>query len=177
MATQTIQRPVRQRATNLEALFPGRFLNVTSFKRDGTGVATPVWSVSDGVRLFAFTDLSSAKVRRIRRNAHVLVASCRPDGKLRGEPIPARAEVLTATRDLERVRKLLIERYKLTYRVVMLFYRVGRRLHASPTVRGLRSQSSSAGVGVCRAGWRTGSQPSLSVDRPFDAPEKITATS
>jgi hypothetical protein len=40
--------------------------------------------------------------------------------QLRSEPIPARVEVLTATPDLERVQKLLIERYKLSYRVVML---------------------------------------------------------
>ena len=48
MATQTIERPVQRPAADLEALFPGRYLSVTSFKRDGTGVATPVWFVSDG---------------------------------------------------------------------------------------------------------------------------------
>jgi hypothetical protein len=48
MATQTIERPVRRPPADLEALFPGRYLSVTSFKRDGTGVATPVWFVSDG---------------------------------------------------------------------------------------------------------------------------------
>ena len=49
MATQTIERPVQRlfRST-WQALFPGRNLSVTSFKRDGTGVATPVWFVSDG---------------------------------------------------------------------------------------------------------------------------------
>ena len=39
MTTQTIERT----AVDLETLFPGRYLSVTSFKRDGTGVATPVW--------------------------------------------------------------------------------------------------------------------------------------
>jgi uncharacterized protein len=134
MSTQTIERPVGRATVDLKALFPGRYLSVTSFKRDGTGVATPVWFVSDGRRLFALTDLHSAKVRRIRRNPRVLIASCRADGKLRGEPIPARVEVLTATPDLERVQKLLIERYKLSYRVVMLIYRIGRRLRGRPSV-------------------------------------------
>ena len=134
MATQTNERPVQRSAADLEALFPGRYLSVTSFKRDGTGVATPVWSVSDGKRLFAFTDLHSAKVRRIRRNPRILVASCRVNGKLRGEPVPARAEVLTATAELERVRKLLVERYRISYRVVMLFYRLGRRLRGKQSV-------------------------------------------
>jgi hypothetical protein len=32
----------------------------------------------------------------MRRNPRVPVASCRVDGKLRSEPVPARVEVLTA---------------------------------------------------------------------------------
>jgi PPOX class probable F420-dependent enzyme len=134
IATQTTERPDQRSAADLEALFPGRYLSVTSFKRDGTGVATPVWFVSDGRRLFAFTDLHSAKVRRIHRDPRVLIASCRVDGKLRRQPVSARAEVLTADSDLERVQKLLLERYKLSYRVVMLFYRLGRRLRGKSSI-------------------------------------------
>jgi uncharacterized protein len=129
MATQTIeQRPAALRDLH------GRYLSVTSFKRDGTGVATPVWFVSDGTRVFALTDLHSGKIKRIRHDPHVLIAPCRPDGKLRGEPVPARAEVLTETADLERVQALLIGRYKLSYRLVMLIYRLGRRLRGRPSV-------------------------------------------
>ena len=138
MATQTIERP----PVDLEALFPGRYLSVTSFKRDGTGVATPLWFVSDGTRLFALTDLHSAKVRRMRRNPYVLVASCRADGKLRSEPLSAHVEVLTATPELERVQRLLIERYKISYRLVMLIYRLGRRL------RGRRSLADGAALAI-----------------------------
>ena len=134
MATQTIERSVERPAVDLDALFPGRYLSITSFKRDATGVATPVWFVSDGSRLFALTDLRSWKVKRIRRNPFVLVAPCRPDGKLRGLPIPAHARVLTDTRDLERVRALLLDRYKVTYRVVMLGYSIGRLLRGKRSV-------------------------------------------
>jgi PPOX class probable F420-dependent enzyme len=119
---------------DLETAFPGRYLSVTSFKRDGTAVATPVWFVCDGERLLALTDLHSAKVRRIHHNPHVLVAPCRADGKLRREPLAARAEVLTATPDLEGVQNLLKARYRVSYRLVMLGYRVGRRLRGRPSV-------------------------------------------
>ena len=123
-----------ERPADLDVLFPGRYLSITSFKRDGTGVATPVWFVSDGERLFAFTDLHSWKIKRIRRNPQVMVASCWPWGKLRREPAPARAEVLTATADLERVRQLLLAHYGISYRVVMLFYRIGRRVRGKQSV-------------------------------------------
>jgi PPOX class probable F420-dependent enzyme len=134
MATQTIEHAVQRPLPDLETMFPGRYLSVTSFKRDGTGVATPVWFVSDGRRLLALTDLHSAKVRRIRRDPRVLIASCRADGKLRGEPVPARVEVLTSTPDLEHVQRLLGERYKVSYRLVMLAYRLGRRLRGQSSV-------------------------------------------
>src|SRR5215208_3366441 len=134
MAIETIERPVEQATADLEALFPGRLLSVTSFRRDGSGVATPLWFVSDGRRLFALTDLHSAKVRRIRRDPRVLIAPCRADGKLRGEPVPARAQVLTSTPELERAQRLLIERYTLSYRLVMLVYRLGRRFRGRRSV-------------------------------------------
>ena len=134
MTTLTIERPVERPAPDLEALFPGRYLSLTSFKRDGTGVATPLWFVTDSSRLFALTGLHSAKVKRIRRNPHVLVARCRANGKLQGEPLAARVEVLTAVPELERVQRLLMERYKLTYRFVRLAYKIGRRLRGKPTV-------------------------------------------
>lgn len=134
MSTHTIERPAAPPAIDLEGRFPGRFLSVTSFKRNGDGVATPLWAVDDGRRLYAFTDLQSAKVRRIRREPQVLVASCRVNGKLRGRPVPARAEILTASADLEYVRRLLLDRYSVSYRLVMLFYALGRRLKGKGAV-------------------------------------------
>ena len=142
MAIKAIESPVQRSAADLDALFPGRYLGVTSFRADGTGVATPLWFVSDGRRLFALTDLHSAKVRRMGHNPRVLVAPCRASGKLRGEPLPARAEVLTGSEDLERVRELLIERYKISYRLVMLIYRLGRRL------RGRRGVADGAALAI-----------------------------
>lgn len=135
MTTKMLERPVQSpAAADLEALFPGRYISVTSFKRDGTPVATPVWAASDGSRLYAFTDLHSAKIKRIRHNPRVLVAPCWVNGKLRRGPVSGRAEVLTETADLERVRNLLLAHYRISYRVVMLFYRMGRRLRGQQSV-------------------------------------------
>lgn len=133
MTTATVERAA-ERPVELESLFPGRYLSVTTFKRDGTGVATPMWFVSDGQRLLALTDLHSAKVRRIHHDRHVEVAPCRPGGKLLGRPVPARAEVLTSAEDLEHVQELLLARYRISYRLVMLAYRVGRRLRGRQSV-------------------------------------------
>jgi len=45
--------------------FPGRYLSLTSYRRDGTAVATPVWFVEHEGVLFIQTGAESFKVRRI----------------------------------------------------------------------------------------------------------------
>ena len=42
--------------------------------------------------------------------------------------------MLTETADLERVRAALMARYKISYGVVMLVYRLGRRLRGKQSV-------------------------------------------
>lgn len=39
--------------------FDGKYLSLTSFKRDGTGVPTPVWFASDDSHLLVETDADS----------------------------------------------------------------------------------------------------------------------
>ena len=70
----------------------------------------------------------------MRRDPKVLVAPCRPDGRLRRAPVPAHVEVLTATPELDRVQRLLRDRYKVSYRVIALIRRLGRRLRDKPGV-------------------------------------------
>ena len=112
----------------LATLFPGRYISLTSFKRDGAPVSTPLWFVQDGARLLAITDRDSAKVRRLRHNPHALVAASRGDGKLRGASLAARVEIRTGEVDLEHAARLLRSRYGLTYAATMLAYRLMRRL-------------------------------------------------
>jgi hypothetical protein len=52
--------------------FPGKYISVTTYKRDGTGVATPVWFVQEGDRLLFRTGVASGKARRIRGNPALL---------------------------------------------------------------------------------------------------------
>jgi uncharacterized protein len=115
-----------QAATRETTAFPGKYLSITSFRRDGTGKATPVWFVHEDGRLLVETDAGSFKVRRIRRNPSVTVAPCTATGRLRGEPAPARAELLPAS-EVHRVEQLMARKY----RVDLLFIRPVRALQAA----------------------------------------------
>lgn len=106
--------------------FPGKYLSITSYRRDGTGKATPVWFVQEGGRLLVETDAGSYKVRRIRRNPRVTVAPCGPTGRLHGEPMPARAELLPDS-EIGRVEGLMARKY----RIDLIFIRPVRALQAA----------------------------------------------
>ena len=85
-----------------------RYISLTTFRRDGTSVSTPVWVVSDdGERLLVWSAARTWKVRRIRRNPRVLVAPANFRGKELGARIEATARVI----DYERVDELLRQKY------------------------------------------------------------------
>jgi PPOX class probable F420-dependent enzyme len=65
----------------------GKYLSITSYKQNGTAVATPVWFVDQDGRLLVETDAASGKVKRIRHNPAVLVAACAANGRLRGDQL------------------------------------------------------------------------------------------
>jgi uncharacterized protein len=72
-----------------------RYISLTTFKRDGTPVSTPVWVVSDdGRRLLVWSAAKTWKVRRLRRDPRVLVAPSNFRGRERGERIQAHAQVV-----------------------------------------------------------------------------------
>ena len=105
--------------------FDGRYLSLTSFRKDGTAVSTPVWFMTDGGRLLVETGADSYKVRRIRRNPSITIAPCTATGRLRGTPVAATA-VLLPDSEVARAEQLMARKYRLD----LLFIKPLRRLQA-----------------------------------------------
>lgn len=89
----------------------GRYLSIMSYRRDGTGVVTPVWFVAEKDRLLVMTAANSFKVARIRRNHVVTIAPCSARGRLKGVPVTAHAELLPPSQ-VERVKRLMARKYR-----------------------------------------------------------------
>ena len=102
--------------------FTGKYLSLTTFKRDGTGVATPVWFVAEAGTILVVTDADSHKARRIDRNPAVTVAKCTASGRLRSSPVPARAHILPC-HQVPRARQLMARKYRLDRIVILPVYR------------------------------------------------------
>jgi PPOX class probable F420-dependent enzyme len=79
------------------AISDEKYVVLTTFRRNGDAVATPVWIVglSDGTAGFT-TEIDSGKVKRIRNNPSVTLQACGIRGKVHpGAPVVhATAEVL-----------------------------------------------------------------------------------
>jgi uncharacterized protein len=113
-----LDHPERQQQTAVEPpVLGGKYLSITSFKRDGSGVATPVWFVQEGGQLLVQTEATSGKVKRIRRNPHVLVAPCTATGRPLADPVPARAELL-GDAELARVERIMAAKYRIDLLVI-----------------------------------------------------------
>jgi PPOX class probable F420-dependent enzyme len=110
----------------------GKYLSLTSFRRDGGGVSTPVWFVEENGRLFVTTDGNSYKVKRIARNPSVTIAECSASGRLRGEPVTARAEILRNGK-AEHVDELMARKYRLDKILILPIYRAVQRIRGRST--------------------------------------------
>ncbi|MBT2481129.1 PPOX class F420-dependent oxidoreductase [Streptomyces sp. ISL-94] len=112
----------------LEELDRGRYVSLTTFRKDGTPVATPVWAVADGGELYVWTRSDSWKVKRIRNNARVTVAACDVRGRVaEGAPVLEGEARLLDEAGLKRVRRLMSRKYTWQFWAVDLPASVARR--------------------------------------------------
>jgi PPOX class probable F420-dependent enzyme len=117
------------------AITDDKYVLLTTFRKNGEGVATPVWIVplSDGTGGFT-TEVDSGKVKRIRNNPSVTLQPCNLRGKVteNSAVVGATAEVLVGA-DTREVRKAVRRKYKvaiLLLDVGGLFRKLLRRAEA-----------------------------------------------
>jgi len=109
-------------------VFRGRYLSITSYTREGRGIATPVWFAQRDGTLLVETDAASGKVKRIRRNPQVRVAACTASGRLRGGQVPAVAEILPGS-EIGGVERLIADKYRFDMIIFRPLRFVQARLH------------------------------------------------
>lgn len=109
----------------LTRLSQGKYLSLTTFRKSGEAVATPVWVTRDGDRLYVTTQAQSGKVKRLRNNSAVLLAPCDMRGNITGEQVAGEATILDAAGSA-RVRQLINKRYGLTAKAFTLMEKLRR---------------------------------------------------
>jgi hypothetical protein len=108
------------------ALGDEEFLSLTTFRRSGQRVSTPMWVTRDGDALVMFTPQASGKVKRLRNDPRVELRPCGRLGRVEEgvEPVAGVAEVLTDEASLEWATGLLRRKYGLAYLVIISIERL-----------------------------------------------------
>ena len=112
--------------TALESLARKRSVVLTTYKRDGTPVDTPVSIAFDGDRAFFRSYDKAWKTKRLRRNPEVKLAPATVKGTPTGSAIDAQATLLDADQARVAARALARRHRVLQGVAVPLMHRVAR---------------------------------------------------
>jgi uncharacterized protein len=109
--------------TEFDQLFAENYVMLTTFRKSGEAVSTPIWAAGDDDELVMWTVRDSGKVKRIRNSGRVEIQACDVRGKnTHGPKVAGEARLLDGP-DLGRVRKAIGRKYSLLGRTMMFFGR------------------------------------------------------
>ena len=110
------------------ALGDERFISLTTFRRSGDPVSTPVWMARDGDHLIVTTPQDSGKVKRLRNSGRVELRPCDRMGRVRTDEvaISGEASVLDDAASLKHLAAAFSKKYGFEYRLFMLIERLGK---------------------------------------------------
>jgi len=92
------------------AIHDQKYVSLTTFRKNGVGVPTPVWFGEEGDKLYVMTASRLGKAKRLRNNPQVRIAPCTIRGKVTGPEFPATARTLPKE-DHARARKIINRKY------------------------------------------------------------------
>ena len=126
------------------ALGDEKYILLTTFRRDGTPVSTPVWAVKlDDERIGFWTSSGSGKAKRLAHTARVTVSPCDARGRVRPGTTVVEATARLVTGDeLEEIRRRVVSKYGFMTKITKLLASV------AGTLRGKRIPNGDRGVVV-----------------------------
>ncbi|MEV7094686.1 PPOX class F420-dependent oxidoreductase [Amycolatopsis sp. NPDC051045] len=98
-----------------------RYVVLTTFRRDGRAVPTPIWVAGESGELVLCSVREAGKVKRIRNDGRIEVQACDVRGrKTHGAKVSGQARLLDAA-GTERARRMIARKYGIVGRVTMFF--------------------------------------------------------
>ena len=104
----------------LEQFLDQKYVNLETYKKDGTPIRTPVWFVIDKNLIYVITRESTGKVKRLRNNQNVRIVPCSFKGEPKNEWVKGAAEKITGD-EADKVIKLRKKKYGMFVRLIGVF--------------------------------------------------------
>ena len=113
----------------MDPLTGEKYVNLATFRKNGTAVETPVWFAAMDGRYYVFSGARTGKVKRLRNSPCVRVAACGSRGHVHGAWFDAKAFIVDDG-DIERhAYAALREKYGWQMRLTNLASRLSGRIH------------------------------------------------
>ncbi|HLM81060.1 MAG: PPOX class F420-dependent oxidoreductase [Acidobacteriota bacterium] len=106
-----------------------KYISLKTFRKNGVGVATPVWFGEQDGKLYVMTRSDMGKTKRIRNNPQVRVAPCTIRGKVTGAELAATARILPPE-EHARARQAINHKYWMA-RIPLIWARTDTYLEVS----------------------------------------------
>lgn len=103
------------------SLDTANYLLLSTRKRDGSSVATPVWFASDSQYHYVFSAGDAGKVKRLRNFAEVSIARCTATGKPLAQAQDTRATLFDDAATIAQCHALLVAKYGWQMRLTDFF--------------------------------------------------------
>ena len=87
-----------------------KYVSLSSFRKDGSVVRTPVWFGEENGKLYVMTRSDSSKYKRIRNNPQIRIAPCTMRGTVTGPEFAGTAQILPES-DWPRARNTIRRKY------------------------------------------------------------------
>lgn len=117
-----------------EVLAGERYLSLTTYRRTGEAVATPVWfALLAGPRAVVTTEASSGKVKRLRNDPACTIAPCDVRGRVHGPLVPATARIVEDVEEADAARRALARTYGWQWKAFHLAGKLRRRRNDEST--------------------------------------------
>lgn len=94
-----------------------KYINLTTFRKSGVAVATPVWFAEHQGILYIWTFPTAGKVKRIEHTARVAFAPCTIGGKTLGAEVEGKARIVTNEQEEMLAEATLAKKYGLLHRI------------------------------------------------------------
>lgn len=121
-----------QNSAAYAAIKRATYLSLTTLRKNGHPVPTPVWFAEVDGQLFVETAHESGKIKRIHNNASVIIAPCTATGKLTGAPLDAEAHLITDAGLLKTAEDALARKYNILRRLYYFGMNTSLRLRGRP---------------------------------------------
>ena len=105
---------------HLDQFLDQKYINLETYKKDGTPVRTPVWFVIDNDLIYVITRDSTGKVKRLKNNQDVRIVSCSFKGEPKNEWVKGKTEMITGE-EADKAIKLRKKKYGMSARLIGLF--------------------------------------------------------